>query len=68
MHVNTDELISISDLTSAGISFYVNAAESGKRHFVTRYGKPVAALIGVAEYERLLAASEGFQISKDAVV
>jgi prevent-host-death family protein len=58
MRIHSDELISISDMSAQGVSLYVTKAEQGQRWFLTRYGKPVAVLLGADEYEKLAEAAE----------
>ncbi|MGI5126241.1 type II toxin-antitoxin system Phd/YefM family antitoxin [Pseudonocardia sp. CA-107938] len=53
MHVDTKDLISISEANSRGISKLVTDAENGRPQVVIRNSKAVAAIVGIDSVERL---------------
>jgi len=52
-HIDTDDLLSITDATKLGISGLVHRAERGHEPVLLRNNKPVAAVMGMARFEQL---------------
>ncbi|HZS94180.1 MAG TPA: type II toxin-antitoxin system Phd/YefM family antitoxin [Chloroflexota bacterium] len=51
--VETEDLISISEANKLGVSGLIRDAEQGRGRVVLRNNRPVAVVMGVAEYDRL---------------
>jgi len=52
-HIDTADLLSISDANKLGVSGLVRRAESGRGYMLLRNNKPVAAMMSVTRLEQL---------------
>ncbi|MGH2531685.1 MAG: type II toxin-antitoxin system Phd/YefM family antitoxin [Thermomicrobiales bacterium] len=53
VHVDTADLISISEANKLGISGLVREAEAGREQIVLRNNRPVAAVVSIERLEQL---------------
>lgn len=53
MLVDTRDMLSVSDANTRGVSGLVQDADDGRTRVITRNGKPAAAVVSIAELERL---------------
>ncbi len=53
MKFDTDDLVSISDVSKVGLSNLVSEAESGRTKVILRHNKPVAALVDIPTMNKL---------------
>ncbi|MDQ2846237.1 MAG: type II toxin-antitoxin system prevent-host-death family antitoxin [Actinomycetota bacterium] len=53
MLVDTRDMLTVSDANARGVSGLVQDADEGRTRIITRNGKPAAAVVGIAELERL---------------
>jgi prevent-host-death family protein len=53
MNIDTKDLISVSEVSSRGLSSIVNEAAEGRPKVILRSNKPVAAIVDIATMERL---------------
>lgn len=53
MNVDTRDLISVTEVSNKGVSKYVAAAEEGRPQVLMRNNKAVAAIVSVAQLDRL---------------
>jgi prevent-host-death family protein len=51
--IDTDDLISVTEANTKGVSYLVTAAESGREHVILRNNRPAAVVIGIAHFEKL---------------
>ncbi len=53
MLVDTRDMLTVSDANTRGVSGLVQDADEGRTRVITRNGRPAAAVVGIAELERL---------------
>ena len=53
MNTDTDDLISISKISDAGLSRLVTEAEGGRHKVILRHNKPVAAIVDIPTMNKL---------------
>jgi PHD/YefM family antitoxin component YafN of YafNO toxin-antitoxin module len=53
MNIDTRDLISVSEVSSRGLSSIVNEAAEGRLKVILRSNKPVAAIVDIATMEKL---------------
>lgn len=53
MKFDTKDLISVSEISSRGLSSIISDAEEGRPKVILRSNKPVAAIVGIETMERL---------------
>lgn len=53
MKVDTNDIVSVSEANSRGVSKLISDAESGRPQVVLRNGKAVAAIVDIARMDRL---------------
>jgi prevent-host-death family protein len=58
MDIDTKDLISVSEVSSRGLSSIINEAAEGHPKVILRSNKPIAAIVDIATMERLQALDE----------
>lgn len=53
MHIDTNDLISVTDASNAGVSKLVTEALEGKTRVVMKNNRPAAVITSVEQFERL---------------
>lgn len=53
MKINTDDLISVSEVSRQGVSKLVAEANAGREFVLMRNNKPAAVIVGIDKFERL---------------
>jgi prevent-host-death family protein len=53
VNIDTKDLISVSEVSSRGLSSIINEAEEGRPKVILRSNKPVAAIVDIATMEKL---------------
>lgn len=53
MKINTDDLISVTDVSRRGVSGLIAEAEAGRTFVVMRQNKPAAVITGLDQFDRL---------------
>jgi len=53
MNIDTRDLISVSEVSSRGLSSIISEAEEGRPKVILRSNKPVAAIVDIATMEKL---------------
>jgi prevent-host-death family protein len=62
MKVDTRDLISVTEASSRGISGLVADAEEGNPKIIVRNSRPVAAVVSIAQYDRLAEIEENLTL------
>jgi prevent-host-death family protein len=68
VHIDTNDMISISEVSKQGISKLVNEASEGREFILIKNNKPAAALVGIDKLERLQRIEEDVKLLTMAVV
>jgi antitoxin (DNA-binding transcriptional repressor) of toxin-antitoxin stability system len=68
MNIDTNDMISISDVSKQGVSRLVNEASEGREFILIKNNKPAAALVGIEKLERLRRIEEDVKLLAMAVV
>lgn len=62
MKVDTRDMISVTEASNRGISGLVTDAEQGNSKIIVRNSKPVAAVVSIAQYDRLAEIEENLTL------
>jgi prevent-host-death family protein len=68
MNIDTNDMISVSEVSRIGVSKLVNEASEGREFVLIKNNKPAAALVGIEKLERLQRIEEDVKLLAMAVV
>ena len=68
MNIDTNDMISISEVSKHGVSKLVNEASEGREFILIKNNKPAAALVGIDKLERLQRVEEDVKLLTMAIV